>query len=86
MTFDQFVDAVDAQVHGRLGTSVRTAELSWDSAVWVGKGGTATAEAADNDAQNVRLTFDNGETISIPVSQPEAASATIANHLVGSRA
>jgi hypothetical protein len=86
MTFDQFVDAVDAQVRGRLGTSVRTAELSWDSAVWVGKGGTATAEAADDDDAAVRLTFDNGESVSVSVSQPDAASATIADRLAGSRA
>jgi len=85
MTFDQFVDAVDAQVHNRLGTSVRTAELSWDSAVWVGSNGTAVAEAADNDAA-VRLTFDNGETVSVPVSQPEIAGAKIAERLIGARA
>lgn len=85
MTFDQFVDAVDAQLHGRLGASVRTAELSWDSAVWVGKGGTAIAEAAQNDDQ-VRLTFDDGETVSLPVNQPEAAGAQIASRLVGARA
>jgi hypothetical protein len=84
MTFDQFVDAVDAQVHNRLGTSVRTAELSWDSAVWVGRNGTAVAEAAENDAA-VRLTFDDGETVSVPVNQPEVAGATIAERLVGVR-
>ncbi len=84
MTFDQFVDAVDAQVHNRLGTSVRTAELSWDSAVWVGRNGTATAEAADNDA--ARLTFDNGETLSVSVNQPDVAGAKIAERLVGARA
>lgn len=85
MTFEQFVDAVDAQIHNRLGTSVRTAELSWDSAVWVGKGGTATAEAADTEAAQARLTFDNGESVSFPISQPEAASAAIAQRLVGAR-
>jgi hypothetical protein len=85
MTFDKFVDAVDAQIHGRLGASIRTAELSWDSAVWVGQNGTAIAEAADNDAA-VKLTFDNGETVSVPVSQPEVAGAAIADRLVGARA
>jgi hypothetical protein len=85
MTFDQFVDAVDAQVHNRLGTSVRTAELSWDSAVWVGRNGTAVAEAAENDSA-VRLTFDNGEIVSVSVNQPDVAGAKIAERLVGARA
>ena len=84
MTFDQFVDAVDAQVHNTLGTSVRTAELSWDSAVWVGRNGTAVAESADND-QAARLTFDNGETLSVSLNQPEVAGAQIAQRLVGAR-
>jgi hypothetical protein len=78
MTFDQWVEAVDTQVHGRLGTSVRTAELSWDSAVWVGRGGTAVAELSDNDA-GVRLSFDNGETVSHPLASPELASEKIAS-------
>jgi cell division septal protein FtsQ len=86
MTFDQFVDAVDAQIHGRLGTSVRTAELSWDSAVWVGSNGTAIAEAADDNNDAVRLTFDNGETVSVSTNQPEVAGAKIAERLVGARA
>jgi hypothetical protein len=84
MTFDQFVDAVDTQVRNRLGTSVRTAELSWDSAVWVGRNGTAVAEATNDDA--ARLTFDNGETVSVSVNQPDVAGATIVERLVGARA
>ena len=81
MTFDQFVDAVDAQVHDRLGTSVRTAELSWDSADWVGRKGTVVAEASDDESA-VRLSFDDGETVSIPVNQPELAGKTIAERLL----
>jgi hypothetical protein len=35
MTFDQWIDSVNAQVRAKLGNQVRTEELSWDSAMWV---------------------------------------------------
>lgn len=81
MTFDQWVDEVDAQLHGQLGSSVRTAELSWDSAVWVGRNETAIAEQADENA--VRLSFGNGETVALPLARPEHAGREIAGRLVG---
>ena len=84
MTFDQWIDAVNAQVHTRLGNQVRTEELSWDSALWVTSNGTAVAALAD-DGTTAKLSFDGGDRMSIPFGGPEAApehiSKTIAEHL-----
>jgi len=33
---DQWIDAVDGTVRRQLGRDVRTEEISWDSAMWVG--------------------------------------------------
>jgi len=43
MTFDQWIDAVNVQVHVHLGDSVRTEELSWDSAMWASPQSTVVA-------------------------------------------
>jgi hypothetical protein len=84
MTFDQWIDAVNAQVHARLGDAVRTTELSWDSAMWVTAQGTAVAALAD-DGTTAKLSFDGGDKLSLPFQQadaaPELLSATIAEHL-----
>ncbi len=84
MTFDQWIDAVNTQVHARLGEQVRTAELSWDSAMWVTAEGTAVASLAD-DGTTAKLSFDGGDKISLPFQEfearPELLSATIAQHL-----
>lgn len=84
MTFDQWIDAVDAQVRRRLGGQVRTEEISWDSAMWVGSAGTVVA-ALDENETGATISFDNGEKVSVPFQRPEAApeivSWTIAHHL-----
>jgi hypothetical protein len=83
MTFDQWIDAVDAQVRGRVGNGARTEELSWDSAMWVGTGGTVVAALEDNES-TVALSFDDGEKLSLPYrdSLPETVGATIAARLL----
>ena len=85
MTFDQWIEAVDAQVRGRLGRDVRTEELSWDSAMWVGSAGTVVAELQDDEA-TAKLSFDAGDSLSVNVEQarPEVVAGTIVERL-GSR-
>ncbi len=84
MTFDQWIDAVNIQVHARLGDRVRTEELSWDSALWAADKNTVVA-ALDNDEQTAKLYFDGGEHLALAfrdaTSNPDAVSATIAEHL-----
>ena len=50
MTFDAWIDAVDSGVRAELGGAVRTEELSWDSATWVGPNGTVVAALSDDGA------------------------------------
>jgi hypothetical protein len=82
MTFDQWIEAVDAQVRDRLGRQVRTEELSWDSAMWVGKAGTVVA-ALQDDETTAKLSFDAGDSLSLSIdqTQPEVAAGTIAQRL-----
>ena len=72
MTFDQWIAAVNAQVRAKLGDAVRAEEISWDSAIWVSRAGTAVATAAD-DGVTARLWFDGGEKLVFPVGDPAAA-------------
>jgi hypothetical protein len=84
MTFDQWIDAVNAGVRSRLGENVRTEELSWDSAIWVSPAGTAVASIAD-DESTAKLSFDKGDKYSVdfrlPAAAPELISALIAGRL-----
>jgi hypothetical protein len=84
MTFDQWIDAVNAGVRSRLGESVRTEELSWDSAIWVSAAGTAVAQIAD-DETTAKLSFDEGDKYAVdyrlPAAAPELISALIAGRL-----
>jgi hypothetical protein len=82
MTFDQWVEAVDAQVRGRLGRGVRTEELSWDSAMWVGSGGTVVAALQDDEA-TAKFSFDAGDSLSLSFEKtlPEVAAGTIVERL-----
>ncbi len=82
MTFDQWIDSVNAQVKGRLGSDVRTEELSWDSAMWVGSGGTVVAALQDNES-TVAFSFDDGEKLSLTYAneRPEIIGARIARRL-----
>jgi hypothetical protein len=85
MTFDQWIEEVDSQVRSRLGGGVRTEELSWDSAMWVGQGGTVVA-ALQDDETTAKLSFDAGDSLSLSVDQtrPEVVAGTIVERL-GSR-
>ena len=84
MNFDQWIDSVNAQVHGRLGDRVHTEELSWDSAMWKSASGTVVA-SMNNDESSANVTFDNGEKLSVafkaPEGKPEIVSAAIAARL-----
>ncbi len=84
MTFDKWIDAVNAGVRSRLGSQVRTQELSWDSAIWVSSAGTAVATVSD-DERIARLSFDEGDRYSVdfrlPTATPDVISAMIAGRL-----
>jgi hypothetical protein len=82
MTFDQWIDAVDAQVRDRLGRQVRTEELSWDSAMWVGSTGTVVA-ALQDDETTAKLSFDGGDSLSLSIGQttPADVAGTIVERL-----
>ena len=84
MNFDQWIDTVNAQVHKRLGDRVRTEELSWDSAMWVGQSGTVVAKLDENESA-ATLSFDNGEHVEFafrrPDGDPAKASETIVSRL-----
>ena len=82
MTFDQWIDAVNSGVRSRLGDSVRTEELSWDSAIWVSRGGTAVASVA-NDEKTAKLFFDGGHKVSVDIREPEAAPELISEMIAG---
>ena len=81
MTFDQWIDSVNDQVRGRLGTAVRTEELSWDSAMWVGRAGTVVAKLDDSE-NNATLSFDDGEHLSLAFRQPEGSPAKATDAIV----
>ncbi|MBD5635493.1 MAG: hypothetical protein IAI49_13535 [Candidatus Eremiobacteraeota bacterium] len=85
MTFDKWIDAVNAQVRFRLGNQVRTEELSSDSAVWRSARGTAVASLAD-DGVTAKVFFDGGDKLTLgfneaPEAHPDALSSTIAERL-----
>lgn len=82
MTFDQWVEAVDARVHGRLGAGVRTGEISWDSAMWLGKARTVVA-ALQDDEKSAKLSFDAGDSVLVDLdkTRPDVAAATIVARL-----
>ncbi len=76
MTFDQWIDAVNADLKTRLGTTVRTEELSWDSALWVGRSGTAAASLAD-DERTAHFSFDGGDKLAVRYDETAAAPAIV---------
>jgi hypothetical protein len=82
MTFEQWIEAVDAQVRQRLGAAVRTEELSWDSAMWVTRGGTVVAALQDDEA-TAKLSFDAGDSVSLNIAQtkPDAIAGAIVERL-----
>jgi hypothetical protein len=84
MNFDQWIDSVNEQVHARLGSRVRTEELSWDSAHWVSANGNAVATLRE-DETGAQIAFDNGEHLTVQFRQaegaPERVGEAIAQHL-----
>ncbi len=84
MNFDQWIDSVNDQVHARLGTQVRTQELSWDSAHWVSAAGNVVASMNESET-DATISFDNGDKLSVafgqPAGSPEIVGETIAQHL-----
>jgi len=76
--------AVNAAVHARTGDAVRTEELGWDSALWVGPAGTASATLAD-DERTARFVFDRGQDVTITfgdaAATPDSVGATIVEHI-----
>jgi hypothetical protein len=81
MTFDQWIDLVNAQVRGQGGTAVRTEELSWDGAVWKSAGSTAVAALAD-DGVTANVFFDGGEKFSLAFDRPEGEPLALATAIV----
>ena len=87
MTFDQWVDEVNVKLRARLGDQVRTEELSWDSAMWVGAAGTTAVTALADDEVNAKLWLDGQRqdfAFDDPSARPDVISEKIAQHL-GSR-
>lgn len=82
MTFDKWIDAVNAQVHARLGDQVRTEEISWDSALWKSAGGVTAVASLRNDGETVKLSFDGGDTVALRFASAEAAPAVLAPKIV----
>jgi hypothetical protein len=84
MTFDQWITEVNVRLKARLGERIRTEELSWDSGMWVGPGGTAVASVAD-DGRTAKLWIDGQNRQEFPFrdaqSRPEIVSQTIARHI-----
>ena len=84
MTFDKWIDAVNASVRASLGDTVRTEELGWDSALWVGPAGTAAATLGD-DEKTARFVFDRGEAASYVLGDsaatPEVVGAAVVAHI-----
>ncbi|GAC1310613.1 MAG: hypothetical protein NVS2B3_06160 [Vulcanimicrobiaceae bacterium] len=84
MTFDQWIDAVNVEIHARTGDAVKTEELGWDSALWVGPAGTASAALGD-DERTAAFVFDGGERVSVAfgdaAGSPQSVGATIVKHI-----
>ncbi|MGH7728684.1 MAG: hypothetical protein ACREM2_07840 [Vulcanimicrobiaceae bacterium] len=74
---------MNAEIRSRLGDEVRTEELSWDSAIWVGSGGTVVA-ALDSDERTAVLYYDREPKDAIPFREldPRAAGEAITRRLV----
>jgi hypothetical protein len=72
MNFDQWIDSVNEQVHARLGSHVRTEELSWDSAHWVSAAGNVVATLQDNETA-AKIAFDNGDQMTVSFHNAEGA-------------
>jgi hypothetical protein len=81
MTFDKWVDALNTCLRERLGSDIRTEELSWDSAMWVVASNTVVASVAD-DESTASVLFDSGERISVDVRDAASSPGTMADLIV----
>jgi hypothetical protein len=72
MNFDQWIDSVNDAVHARLGSQVRTEELSWDSAHWVSAAGNVVATLQDNETA-ATIAFDDGEHLTVQFRNADGA-------------
>ena len=87
LTFDQWIDLVNARVQARLAPAVRTEELSWDGALWVGSRRNAAA-AMNADGTTANITCDGASPFTVayrePQGDPDVVGDRIAAQLSGS--
>ena len=83
LTFDQWIDAVNDRVKARLSAGVRTQELSWDGAWWVGATGNVAA-SLDDDGSTAKFSCDGGETFAVAFREPNG-DATLVGDRVADR-
>ncbi len=80
MTFDQWIDAVDARVKTRLASTVRTQELSWDGAWWVGGDRNAVA-AMNDDGTTAKITCDGATPFTVAYREPQGDPVLIGDRI-----
>ena len=81
LTFDQWIDAVNARVHARLAPAVRTEELSWDGAWWVGADRNA-AVAMNDDGATAKITCDGTTPFTVAYREPAGDPVLVADRIV----
>jgi len=81
LTFDQWVDAVNARVQARLAPRVRTEELSWDGAWWVSEKRNAAA-SMDDDGTTDRITCDGAAPFSVAYREPQGDPVLVGDRIV----
>ncbi len=82
LTFDQWIDAVNERVQARLAPSVRTQELSWDGAWWVGAAGNV-AVALDDDGETAKVSCDGGNRFTIAFRDAQGDPAIVGDRIAG---
>ncbi len=81
LTFDQWVDAVNARVHARLAPRVRTEELSWDGAWWVSDKRNAAA-SMDDDGTTARISCDGAEPFTVAYRESQGDPVLVGDRIV----
>jgi len=81
LTFDQWIDAVNARVRARLADAVHTAELSWDGAWWVGAERNATAAMAE-DGTTAKISCDGSSPFIVAYREPAGDPALVGDRIV----
>ncbi len=80
LTFDQWIDAVNARVRSRLAGAVRTEELSWDGAWWVGTERNATA-AMTADGTAAKISCDGSRPFTVAYREPAGDPALVGDRI-----